>query len=446
MLASRRAWIWLALVDLMVVLFAFIAAFAWRFGWPPPEVNFRPFLDLAPFLVAVVVSVHLGFGLYGTKRLSLGDKLRTLIIAEFVLFLATAAMTYWLRQFALPRSVLVLAFSLHLVMTSAWHVVLHFALLQRVRVIILALPSEAEVVTRKLMAGSTNRYEVVHTMTPQSLLGAGAQRLKDVDALIIGPTVSRDERPAVFFLAMQEKKTVQVIPGLTDVLLAGSTPSQVDDLPMLEIRPLQISPIQRICKRTFDLSLGIVMFVCLLPVMGITALLIKLTSPGPIIFNQERVGHNGRPFMVWKFRTMLVDAEKNTGPVFATVGDPRVTSIGRILRATRLDELPQLWNVITGTMSLVGPRPERPFFVEQFVRTIPEYALRYEVPPGITGLAQVNGRYATTAADKLRFDLFYIRHYSVWLDLKVLLSTVVVLFSKESAAGVSPHQPKAVGD
>ncbi|SHF52147.1 Sugar transferase involved in LPS biosynthesis (colanic, teichoic acid) [Caldanaerobius fijiensis DSM 17918] len=170
--------------------------------------------------------------------------------------------------------------------------------------------------------------------------------------------------------------------------------------------------------------------------MLIIALLIKLTSPGPIIYKQVRITEKNREFNIYKFRTMYKDAEKLTGPVLATDDDPRITKVGKILRAARLDELPQLFNVLKGEMSFVGPRPERPFFVAQFEKQHPTYTYRHNVKAGITGLAQVLGKYTTDFDDKLRFDLMYITNYSIWLDIKIILLTIKTAFMKEASSGV----------
>jgi lipopolysaccharide/colanic/teichoic acid biosynthesis glycosyltransferase len=171
--------------------------------------------------------------------------------------------------------------------------------------------------------------------------------------------------------------------------------------------------------------------------MVATAILIRLTSPGKILFAQRRVGRDGVGFTLSKFRTMVADAERHTGPVLATANDPRITKTGAFLRATRLDEFPQLFNVLRGEMSLVGPRPERPHFVQQFREQIPGYEFRLAVKPGVTGLAQVFGRYSTTAERKLRFDLTYITKYSLLMDIRLLLSTIAVLLRREQAEGIA---------
>ncbi len=192
--------------------------------------------------------------------------------------------------------------------------------------------------------------------------------------------------------------------------------------------------LSRTAKRALDLVLAAAGLVLASPVMALVALAIKLDSPGPVLFRQERVGQNGRIFVLNKFRSMRADAELESGPVWAVPGDPRVTRVGRFLRRTRLDELPQLFNVLVGHMSFVGPRPERPDFVRLLQRQIPFYTGRLAVRPGITGWAQVRYRYAGSVADqreKLQYDLYYIKNLSPFLDLLILLHTVqVVLFAR----------------
>ncbi len=193
------------------------------------------------------------------------------------------------------------------------------------------------------------------------------------------------------------------------------------------------SRLTRFVKRMLDLSFSIILAICTSPLMLLTAIAIKLDSHGPALYSQERVGENDRVFKIYKFRSMRSDAETGT-PVWARDKDDRVTRVGRFIRKTRLDELPQLWNVMRGDMSFVGPRPERPFFVEQLAREIPFYLQRHAVRPGLTGWAQVKYQYGSTVEDameKLRYDLYYIKHLSVFFDLTIVLDTVkVILFGK----------------
>ncbi|MBM3724355.1 MAG: sugar transferase [Acidobacteria bacterium] len=177
-------------------------------------------------------------------------------------------------------------------------------------------------------------------------------------------------------------------------------------------------------------------FLVALPIMAITAVLVKLTSPGPVFFSQERVGLNNRVFKLYKFRSMRADAEKNTGAVWATRNDPRVTSIGKWLRKLRIDELPQLINVLKGEMSMVGPRPERPEFVDQLARQIPYYRQRLAVRPGVTGWAQINHKYGDTLEDTIRkveYDLYYIKHIAFTLDIYIIFHTIKTMLLRRGA-------------
>jgi sugar transferase (PEP-CTERM system associated) len=194
------------------------------------------------------------------------------------------------------------------------------------------------------------------------------------------------------------------------------------------------SRLTRFVKRMLDLALALIGFILASPLMALTALAVRLESPGPVLYTQERVGENGRVFTVIKFRSMRTDAEQAGQPVWASDKDHRITRVGRFIRLTRLDELPQLWNVVRGDMSFVGPRPERPFFVEQLAREIPFYLQRHAVKPGLTGWAQVKYQYGSSiedAMEKLRYDLYYIKHMSIFFDLTIVLDTVkVILFGK----------------
>jgi exopolysaccharide biosynthesis polyprenyl glycosylphosphotransferase len=195
-------------------------------------------------------------------------------------------------------------------------------------------------------------------------------------------------------------------------------------------RPIELG------KRALDLVVASVMFVVLLPVMAIVALAVRLSSPGPALYHQKRVGLNGEIFLVHKFRSMRTDAEAKTGAVWAKANDTRVTKVGRFLRRTRLDEIPQLWNVLRGDMSLVGPRPERPEFVAELTEKIPFYGFRHVVRPGLTGWAQVKYTYGASVEDaleKLQYDLFYIKHLGISFDIFVMLSTLKIVVLRRGA-------------
>jgi exopolysaccharide biosynthesis polyprenyl glycosylphosphotransferase len=216
---------------------------------------------------------------------------------------------------------------------------------------------------------------------------------------------------------------VSIVPSYYEAMI----PARLYSIGDIAVLPLASSAHRRRwAKRVFDFLVSLTMLLLLFPAAILTALVVKLSSPGPVLFVQERVGHRGKIFRLLKFRTMRMDAEEATGPVLsAGKNDSRLTPIGRWLRLFRLDEIPQLINVLRGEMSLVGPRPERPHFVEQFIARNPVYQRRHDVLPGITGLAQVHGGYHTDARDKLRFDLFYVAHHSVRMDISVLAQTIL---------------------
>jgi Undecaprenyl-phosphate glucose phosphotransferase len=209
---------------------------------------------------------------------------------------------------------------------------------------------------------------------------------------------------------------------------------ELDGLPIVSLQGAPLYGWDRVFKRIFDLVIGSFILILMAPVMFLIGLLIKLTSEGPIFYRQERVGMNGRPFHILKFRTMRADAEKETGPIWARESDPRRTKVGAFLRKYSLDELPQFFNVLKGEMSLVGPRPERPNFVEEFREKIPSYMLRHKIKTGMTGWAQVNGFRGNTSLEKrIEHDLYYIQHWSVGFDLRILFMTLWKGFFSRSA-------------
>ncbi len=222
---------------------------------------------------------------------------------------------------------------------------------------------------------------------------------------------------------------VLLLPGPFESLIGRMRYHWVHDLPLIDVVRESEWRLNRPLKRLFDLVLGAALCGLALPLMAVCALAVKLTSPGPVLYRQTRVGRGQRTFTLLKLRTMRADAEAETGEVLAQPGDPRLTSIGAFLRRFRLDEFPQLLNVLGGSMSLVGPRPERPGFVQRYLREVAGYAERFSLAPGLTGLAQVSGDYHSSAQNKLRYDLAYMANWSVWLDLSILLRTMKIVLT-----------------
>ena len=224
---------------------------------------------------------------------------------------------------------------------------------------------------------------------------------------------------------------IKVLPGFYDAAVSACQIERIEDIPLVRLTGAEPTRLFMAAKRAFDIFFSLVMLLVSLPVMAIAMLAIKLTSRGPAFYLQERIGRGGKPFRIRKLRTMVVDAERDTGPVLAHEYDERVTPVGRFLRQTRIDEIPQFWNVLVGEMSVVGPRPERPEFGLEFAASIPAYHERHKVRPGITGLAQVYGDYLTSVYHKLRYDWLYIRRLSLLLDLRILLLTAGTVLSRK---------------
>jgi Undecaprenyl-phosphate glucose phosphotransferase len=234
--------------------------------------------------------------------------------------------------------------------------------------------------------------------------------------------------------ANRECVDVKVVPDLLQVVALRARLEDLDGLPIININDVPLQGFNSVLKRMIDFAISALALILLGIPFAIVAALVKITSPGPVFYRQERMGLDGQPFLVYKFRSMLHDAERETGPVWTRENDPRRTPIGKLLRRFSIDELPQLWNVLKGDMSLVGPRPERPFFVEQFKQRFPQYMLRHKVKAGMTGWAQVNGWRGNTSIEKrIEYDLYYIENWSVSLDLKIMWLTVVKgLFHKHA--------------
>jgi exopolysaccharide biosynthesis polyprenyl glycosylphosphotransferase len=217
---------------------------------------------------------------------------------------------------------------------------------------------------------------------------------------------------------------VKVIPDLSSLITVGGSVEDFDGLPVISLQESPLQGFDFLLKRILDITVSSVSLVLLSPLMLLVAILIKTTSKGPVFYSQERVTLDGRRFKIYKFRTMRIDAEAD-GPQWSRRDDKRVTFIGRFLRQWSLDELPQLMNVLKGDMSLVGPRPERPYFIKQLWQKIPSYMLRHKVPAGLTGLAQINGlRGDCSLEERLKYDLFYIKNWSIFLDIKIIILTI----------------------
>ena len=255
------------------------------------------------------------------------------------------------------------------------------------------------------------------------------------DAVILND-VPAEMRNDILKFCYRYRVRTYVAPKLTDIMVRGAKNITLFDTPLLLVKGTGLTPAQRVAKRAMDIVLSALGLIVLSPVLLAVAAAIKLEDGGPVFYKQKRLTRGSREFEILKFRSMIVDAEKYAGAVLATEDDPRITKVGKFIRACRLDEFPQLLNILKGDMSIVGPRPERKILADEISKDIPEFAYRLKVRGGLTGYAQIYGKYNTSAYDKLRLDLMYIENYSLLLDIKLIILTLRIIFSKESTEGI----------
>ena len=259
--------------------------------------------------------------------------------------------------------------------------------------------------------------------------------LKGVDG-VVTLDVHHENKKKIFKACYARQLLIYDVPSITDMLLASSDILHIVDSPILKINKFGPSQIERVIKRIIDILGSFILLILTSPVMLIVSIAIKLQDHGDVFYKQVRLTKNEKEFKIIKFRSMIMNAEKNTGVVLAKENDDRITPIGRFIRKTRIDELPQLINILNGDMSFVGPRPERPEIYDEICKTMPEFRYRLVVKAGLTGYAQVFGKYNTSLRDKLLLDLYYIENYSVIDDIKLILLTLKIIFNKESTEGV----------
>jgi exopolysaccharide biosynthesis polyprenyl glycosylphosphotransferase len=398
------------------------------------------------FLVgaAQVVSLSL-FGLYGARERFRDPLGRLLIPALFFQLLALSAVFFlaFAQAYTFPRSVLVLYLIVNGVALGVWRLLLERLFPQRRRraLIVGSGPATAliaEAIRRHrwtgvdlvgLVADGESPLPDLERVAPISGLAEAAKRL-GVDEVILTPDAPSWRDRIGNAIPADSGIDLLVWPSPFETMIGRLRFRIVGDLPLLEARVRSLEGIPAAVKRTFDVAASAILLLTLLPLLALGALAIALTSRGGAFYRQTRTGKDGRRFSLWKLRTMRAGAETETGAVLSSPGDPRVTSVGRAFRALRIDEIPQLWNVFLGDMSLVGPRPERPEFTDRFERTVAGYPLRHSVRPGVTGLAQISGDYATEPEIKLRYDLAYLNNWSFGLDLAILLRTLPVILTR----------------
>ena len=431
------------LVDILLINLGFYIPFMIKFNFSPPEINIVPYIEIIPFITIAALLYFDLYGLLAVFRKSLYETLYSIFFAVVLLSITTMAITYFNQGFSFPRSILLMAPVIQISLLTLWRIFVwetkKFVLDTRKVAVIGSTLEEVTNIVEKIRGSASNMLLDIKYSCDTSDIDNVLRYIDLADEVFVCSSVSNRDRVKIIGYCINKGKGIYIIPDLSEILLYKSHMLQFDDVPTFAVENLKLSSGQRYMKRGFDIAVSLVGTVILLPIMAIVAASIKLNSKGTAIYSQERVTREGKTFKLYKFRTMVEDAEKKTGPVMSVEGDNRVTQVGNILRKLRLDEIPQLFNVLTGAMSIVGPRPERPHFVEQFKKEIPGYEYRTSVKAGITGLAQVLGKYTTIPEDKLRYDLLYIRNYSILFDIKIILQTLKVAFMGQSSEGFNKY-------
>ncbi len=459
--------------DALLGLSAFVIAYTIRFhsglipitkGIPP----LRQYLNLLPF---IVVLVPVGFHLQSLYRLRRGrsrvDDFFAVFVGSILAVLMGVGATLYVRIYIAPndhgayevsQAVWVLFLALNVTLTYALRQVMREVFERRWRsgiglrrVLIAGSGELGRLVADKIIEHRELGYQIVGFVDDRAtgdhlgyrglpLLGtidhtADIATRESVDHLYVAlPPEQHVRMIELLDITSRECIDVKVVPDLLQVIALRARLEDLDGVPVININEPRLQGVNALVKRAIDIAISSAALVVLAIPIGVIAALVRLTSKGPAFFRQERMGLDGKSFSIVKFRSMHDEAEKETGPVWTQRNDPRVTALGRFLRRSNLDELPQLWNVFRGDMSIVGPRPERPHFVEQFKHRIPQYMLRHKVKSGLTGWAQVNGWRGNTALDKrIEYDLYYIENWSVRLDLKIMWLTIVKGFFHKHA-------------
>ena len=289
------------------------------------------------------------------------------------------------------------------------------------------------------MDSRRDKYNISKLISVEEGFEAICREMGKYDAVILSDVPAQIRNDILKYCYRYRIRTY-LSPKLTDIMIRGGKNITLFDTPLLLVKGTGLTPAQRVVKRCMDIVLSAIALLITSPAFLAVAISIKLEDGGPVFYKQKRLTRNGREFEILKFRSMIVDAEKYAGAVLATEDDPRITKTGKVIRATRLDELPQLLNILKGDMSIVGPRPERKVIADEYCKDIPEFAYRLKVRGGLTGYAQIYGKYNTSAYDKLRLDLMYIENYSFLLDIKLIILTMRIIFSKESTEGIDKAQ------
>lgn len=428
----------ITIVDIAILHFSFVLSFLVRYEWSIPQFNYIAYENTRPFIFVSFVFLNILFGVYVMYNKQKTDFVYLTVIIQFFMGILVMSMTFFGRWFTFPRTIVVISFIISSIFLTIWRIIV-FQLYTKVdgtkKVMVVGTEPNCKRAVFNFDQSKNKRHVMTHAVIDNYFENI-EKNIDAVDIVYVTENIEETERTKIYELVIRKNKQLFLSTTFENLTLMNPNIMNIEDESIIEINEFKISPEEDLIKRIIDFIISFVLLIIASPIMLVTALLVKLTSKGPVFYKQVRITKGQREFNILKFRTMSATAEKDSGPVLASANDARVTGIGKYLRSLRIDELPQLINVLRGDMSLVGPRPERPFFVEQFVEQNKYYDLRHNIRAGITGFAQVYGKYASDFSSKLNFDLLYIQKYSLLFDIKILLQTIKILFDKVSSKGV----------
>lgn len=426
------------LSDILIFHISFVLSFLIRYEFSLPTFNYRAYQNMFPFIMLIFGILNILSGIYVLYNKRKLDLLYSTVINQILMMVIVTALVFFSHWLAFPRSVILISAFISVILLGTSRVIVH-KLYEKIngqeKIMIVGLEEDCKRAVRNFEGSKNDIYKITDVVCDNFIENV-EKNINAVDIVYLTENIPGVERKIILSLLTKKEKQIFVSSQFNNLSLLNAQTMNIEDETFLKLTEFSISPELDVIKRIIDIVISILLLIITSPIMIITAILVKTTSPGPVLYKQVRITEGQNEFNILKFRSMSETAEKETGPVLATANDMRVTSIGKYLRSLRIDELPQLFNVLKGDMSLVGPRPERPHFVEQFKKENPHYYLRHNVRAGITGYAQVNGKYATDFNSKLNFDLLYIKQYSVILDIQILLQTIKTLFDKVSSKGV----------
>lgn len=429
------------LLYIAFVVLGYHLAFLLRYNMNPSMFNLRPFYDNIPFIILTAVIIFYIYNIVSTVNKSTFENALTIAIALFLIDITVVAIVFFNRGFSFPRSVILLGYIIQFILIfTVKTIIIKFVKAKRKQnnILIIASKEESEELAVKLLLDRADLDKLKYITG--NVNGETYDLIDKSEKIYIGNNINIEDKLNVIKYCSEKQKDIYLIPGLYELAMMNSKVDQIKDTLILKVDKLGLSFEQIFLKRAIDAAASLAGLLLLSPIFIVVAISVKIYDGGPVFYKQKRLTIGNKEFELYKFRTMIVDAEKKTGPVLAADNDDRITALGKLLRASRIDEFPQLINVLKGEMSLVGPRPERPYFVKKYNEEIEEFKYRVYVKAGITGLAQIMSNYSTTAKNKAKYDLLYIRNYSLMLDIIIIFNTLKTMFMKDRSAGLTKYK------